>query len=128
VGTGKETAVLTARQGKVLAVAFTPDGRTPATGDEVSTEPGFESALKFWDVETAQEQTGPECMGGVRAIAFSPDGKAVAVGLGTAVQVWDLSGPEPKGRRLTGHEDKVFSVAFAPDGKRLASSADDVTF
>jgi hypothetical protein len=34
---------------------------------------------------------------------------------------------KPIGEPLTGHEDRVFSVAFSPDGKRIASGSADQT-
>jgi RNA polymerase sigma factor (sigma-70 family) len=59
---------------------------------------------------------------GVVAVAFSPDAKLVATG-GTdgLVKMWDAaSGKEV--RAFRGDGEPIFSIAFAPDGKRLAAS------
>ncbi|MEX0642661.1 MAG: hypothetical protein WD468_08160, partial [Pirellulales bacterium] len=54
-------------------------------------------------------------------IAISPDGKTLALGYGQTVRLWEVS----TGRQideLPGHANLVCGVAFAPDGKTLASS------
>src|SRR5262249_18607790 len=53
---------------------------------------------------------------------FSPDGKRFACGSMTqAIKVWDV-GTGQEELTLNGHRDHVFGVAFAADGKRLASA------
>jgi WD40 repeat protein len=42
------------------------------------------------------------------------------------VKVWDARSGAPL-LALTGHPDRVFSVAYSPDGRRLASGSSDTT-
>jgi RNA polymerase sigma factor (sigma-70 family) len=59
----------------------------------------------------------------VEAFALSPDGKRLATAGGRAVVVWDaVTGQELC--RFEGHRGTVRAVAFAPDGKSIASGAE----
>ncbi len=67
----------------------------------------------------------------------APEGGPVSRSAGRATwqadpptRLWDLTDraqPRPLGSRLTGHTDAVFSVAFAPDGRTLATASVDRT-
>jgi hypothetical protein len=67
----------------------------------------------------------------INSVSFSADSRWLAAGEGAAgvagrVLVWDVSvaGPaEP--RVIAGHVDSIYSVAFAPDGKQLATASYD---
>ncbi|MDE0313415.1 MAG: sigma-70 family RNA polymerase sigma factor [Candidatus Poribacteria bacterium] len=62
-----------------------------------------------------------------RDAVFAPTGDRIAVGsrLGT-LYVWNFQQPE-RTIALTGHTDHIWTLAFSPDGKTLASSAADET-
>lgn len=63
--------------------------------------------------------------------AMDVGGTRLAVGVGgggrpAAVEVWDVAAVK-RTARLTGHEAEVWSLAFSPDGRTLASGGGDTT-
>ncbi|MSP13656.1 MAG: hypothetical protein EXR62_11960 [Chloroflexi bacterium] len=114
---------LTGHKAGVFNVAFSPDGKTLASG-------GWDGTIILWDVATRQPLGSPltHHKDIVESVAFSPDGKTLASGNGHGtIILWDVATRQPLGSPLTGHKGGVFSVAFSPDGKTLASGSLDQT-
>jgi WD40 repeat protein len=114
--TQREKALLQGYRGPVAALAFSPDGRTLATG-------GFDRTVKLWDVEGARERatlrghTSP-----VFALAFSADGKRLASGaIDGIVKLWDPATGQAQ-IECKGHLQGVSGLAWAGDGRVLASA------
>jgi WD40 repeat protein len=112
---------------EVLAVAYSPDRETLATG-------GADKAVRLWEVASGKPLAVLEGHAdAVAGLSFSPDGKALAsAGYDHAVKLWDLSswragGVNPPSQTLTGHKNWVLAVAFSPDGLTLASASSDRT-
>jgi WD40 repeat protein len=101
------------------AVAFSPDGRTLASGGDAGLE-------LIEDLPNASSPLRREVYpGSVRAVAFSPDGRTLAFsGDDNMVRLWDVK-TGALISRLKGHSRPVWAVAFSPDGRTLASGGGD---
>jgi WD40 repeat protein len=111
--------VLSGHTDAVKSVAFSPDGKTLASGS-------LDGTVRLWDVNTYQQIGGPLAshIGYVFSVAFSPDGKTLAAGGADGrVRLWDVGTHRQIGGPLAGHTGAVSSVAFSPDGKTLADGS-----
>jgi WD40 repeat protein len=106
---------------KVLAIAFSPDGRVLASG-------GIDGNTRLWDVQTGEAVGGPLTSRGqeVRGLAFSPDGGLLASSNADhTVALWAVEGQLPAGLPLLGTTQDVEGVSFSPDGTALATAGWD---
>ncbi len=131
--TGKRLATWAgAHKFGVVCVAFSPDGKTLASGGvDRSGKTGKgkpDGDIKLWEVATGKNiATWPGHHRSVFAVAFSPDGKTLASGSqDTTVRLWDLRTGKNTAT-FQGHTDFVRCVAFSPDGRMLASGSHDKT-
>jgi WD40 repeat protein len=116
--TGKAIRTLAGHTSEVVAVAFSADGKALASA-------GADGAGQLWDAATGEERKRWSAPRGLTALAFATDGKTLATG-GTdkAIRLWDAAtGKEI--RVLSGHGWSVAGLAFAPDGRTLASAGGD---
>jgi len=112
---------LTGHTDTLLATAFSPDGRTLATGS-------CDATIRLWDLATGQTTTILTPRGGyVVCVTVSPDGRTLAsASLDRTVRLWDPATGEPTAT-LFGHAEFVTSAAFSTDGRTLATGSRDGT-
>jgi WD40 repeat protein len=128
---GKVTLTLdpgghTARIGKVF---FTRDGKHLVTGSA-------DHSVRVWDVVTGEQRRvlRPPGIGDLSIMALSPTEDKVAVAcqypegkrLHHVIYLLRLEDGQVE-RVLKGHKDLIIALAYSPDGKRLASSAEDAS-
>ena len=137
--TGQTRLLWEVRGSVSSAGAFTPDGKTAAVF--------LWNKLRFWDVSSLKERTElseryaafwkqpvNERLGRITAMRFSPNGKLLAAAHEvfdipsrrdiTEVVLWDPAVGEARAT-LRGHTKNVFCMAFAPDGRTLATGGYD---
>ena len=124
--TGNLRYTLEGHTGWVDSVAFSPDGRTLASGSGGSQGVG-DNTVRLWDVASGTLLNILEHPRGVNSVAFSPDGRTLASGSrDRTVRLWNvLTGRQIN--TLRGHNSSVQSVAFSPDGSTIASGSSDRT-
>jgi WD40 repeat protein len=117
-------------EGTVAALAFSPDGRTLASGHLVD-----ENNVRLWDVATGNlVSTLRGHQDRIRSVAYAPGGQTLATAGGyklkgvvdRTIRLWDVATVKCI-RELKGHSDAVCSLAFSPDGRILATCGNDQT-
>ena len=118
--TYQDVSLLTGQSEQIFNIAFSPDGKTIASGC-------YDGTIRLWDIGTGIHKTRLTTYKvSVNSVAFSPNGPLACGSDDGTVRLWDAHTGEHK-KTLTGHTDNVYSVAFSPDGQTLASGSEDGT-
>jgi WD40 repeat protein len=120
VRTGTQRQAFRGYHGGVRSVAFSPDGRTVAAGDE------WGRAL-LWEVPSGQLRALLRGYSGrTTSLAFAAGGRVLVCGyVNGTVQFWDLPSGESRARlRAAPEHDHVYGVALGKGEKVLATTSE----
>ena len=123
-----ERAGVVGHAAEIVALAYTPDGKTLVTRGP--------DAIKVWDAATLREQASlPADHADFGALAVSPDGRAIAATLvGRGVVTWNLGDRTEQGVYRVNPASAAdpgpseafgWGLAYAPDGSTLAGPSED---
>ncbi|MEY9862660.1 serine/threonine protein kinase [Catenulispora sp. GAS73] len=113
------TIILTGHTKAVRSLAFSPDGRTLASG-------GNDGTIRVWNVATGTLRGALAAhTGGVVELAFSPDGATIASsGKDKAVRLWNAGTGAMTATLVTdaARPQSIRYLTFSPDGMTLAGT------
>src|SRR5260370_25890429 len=107
-------------QGTVFCTAFSPDGKTLASGGGY-----YDATIRLWNPATGKEMFQLKDGGVVRDLAWSADGKLLLTASdGDGVRFWDTTTGKLV-RHFPNRDGDAFSLALSSDGKTLAVGQSD---
>jgi len=110
-----QTVILKGHQGPSVSVAFVPNGKRVVSL-------GADKTIRVWSLDgTTAPVVHNDKMG--RTLAVSPNGETIALASNNDVRLIPIDGGEE--RVLSGHKGTVYSVAWSPDGRYVASASWD---
>lgn len=116
---GAERGKLEGHTNKIFSAAFSPDGRTLATG-------AADQTVRLWDIGAMRQRMVLRGhTDAVSSLSWSPDGKVLAsASWDKTVKLWD-AGTGKELATLPASYEEVLCVAISPDGKWIATGGSD---
>ncbi len=108
-------------RGSSLVLAWSPDGRFLATGDQDAT-------VHFWVTETGHDYQMSGFPRKVKELSWDSSSRWLANGGGSQACIWDCSPPGPSDREpmiLEAHERSLTTLAFQHRRKLLATGGEE---
>src|SRR5262249_47466665 len=112
--TGKERHRLQVSGGPAFALGFAADRCLYVSSDR-------DDLVHVGDVASGREALALKARRGVSALTLSPDGRQLAAADSGGIRVWEVASVKER-CRLPGHAGGTNALAFASDGRALASS------
>ena len=116
IETGEDLTTLHGHTERIPAVAFSPDGKTLASGLRDGT-------VKLWNVKTG-ENIHTYRDGGGNSAVFSPDGKTLASAGWNGIKLWEIS-TRKNISTFPIRAERINALAFSPDSQLLAWATGD---
>lgn len=108
----------------VTTYAMTRDGSLLASDASTAGVDPAVHAVTLWDAAGGNVLRTFELTGQVLCIEFSPNGTLLAMGVGSALQIWDVTSGTMLAS-LEEHAGQITTLAFSADGKYLATAGND---
>lgn len=108
-------------KGSMLTLAWSPDAKYIATGNQDST-------VQFWVMATGKELQMWGYRAKIRELAWDPKSRYLATGGAPVAVVWDCSGKGPSGTKplmLEFHQRLLSQLTFQAEGNLLASGCEE---
>ena len=124
--------------GKVLGLAFSPDGNQIAVGnmDSMAGQQKLADGIQLWDVASGklvQTLPGKSCIDNnvsfncTWGLVFTPDGQIIIAGSNGIITLWDLANGHQVQNWFDPKLSNLSSMNLSPDGITIAASGGGVT-